>query len=381
MHATLRLDQCLRDKTSSICALPWGKARFRDQILAQSLRWGQRARTKVSAWWISRRIGRGQMYTQTWLLSGRIHWWPPAKLASQVVQREHRQGQPLINRQGHRKLQKAPDQSLPQEKERHLRPQSLLVLAESNMRRPPQRHLPWSSRISMNQVPARKHAVLSALPNVALLKLLRVFLIRFNARPPRMVKAVAQQRAERYWSLASSLHQAHDSHMSSQNKSWAKALARQPPETPKFGSQLWRITFSELNRSWAHLKKELPLIKLLWMFRKNIQNLTSTITNICSAPTISMVIWRAILSSPQAVLSRETRLSSRAWRVVRNRCWLKVDRTWKTKRMSKFRRRVLQKWHRKSLAGIQKLVRIFTKERNRNHNNDNRKSLKRVWRV
>ena len=50
----------------------------------------------------------------------------------------------------------------------------------------------------MNQVPARKHAVLSALPNVALLKLLRVSLIRFNARPPRMVKAVALQRVERY---------------------------------------------------------------------------------------------------------------------------------------------------------------------------------------
>jgi hypothetical protein len=169
--------------------------------------------------------------------------------------------------------------------------------------------------------------------------------------------------------------------MSSQNKSWAKVLARQPPETPKFESQLWRITFSELNRYWAHLKKELPRIKLLWMFRKNIQTLTSTITNTCSAPTISTVIWRAILSSPQAACSRETRLSSRAWRVVRNKCWLKVDRTSKTKRMSTFRRQVLQKRHRKSLARIQKLVRISTKERNQNHNNDNRKSLKRVRRV
>ena len=50
----------------------------------------------------------------------------------------------------------------------------------------------------MNQVPARKHAVLGALPNVALPKQLRVSLIRFNARGPRTVKAVALQRVERY---------------------------------------------------------------------------------------------------------------------------------------------------------------------------------------
>ena len=50
----------------------------------------------------------------------------------------------------------------------------------------------------MNQVLARKHAVLSVLPNVALLELLRVSLTRFSARPPRMVKAVALQRVERY---------------------------------------------------------------------------------------------------------------------------------------------------------------------------------------